>query len=77
MWIAIKDVEHEAFLEAEIEADHLSKSYQKHQERIGQLDRQNWVRQTLLYNCPVCNRIYWFRGPEGDIEVFVPEPPNT
>lgn len=73
-WVDIKDTDRKTFINAEAEANHLTKvSYEKNKERIAKLDQLTHAVHTLIYNCPVCNRIIWFRGEDGGFEVFTPE----
>ncbi|MBI3463029.1 MAG: hypothetical protein HY000_08225 [Planctomycetes bacterium] len=74
MWIAIKDADFEALLAAESESDRLSEHYEDNVARVTELDLFSCAMKTLIYNCPECNRIIWYRGTDGEFEVFVPEP---
>lgn len=73
LWIAVTDANYETFICAEAESNELSKEYDQNRERVTQLDRLICDMRTLLYNCPQCMRIYWFRGEDGQVEVFAPK----
>ena len=73
MWVAIKDSNYEKLIKAEAESGRLAEGYEQNQERVTELDRMVSDMQTYLYNCPACNRIYWYRGAPGELEVFLPE----
>jgi|GEM_PF-7127317 len=79
LWIAVKDADHEEFIKAEAEADQLSVEYELNKERVTALDQMTADMRTILYNCPRCDRLYWYRGADGKVEVFAPEPqsPST
>ncbi len=75
LWIAIQDADREWFVRAEAEAERLSDDYAQNREIVQELDEVACAIYTQIYNCPACNRLYWFRGEDGSCEVFAPESP--
>lgn len=73
MWVSIKDTDYEKLIDVEAEAHRLAKEYEQNQGRVAELDLTANDMQTYLYNCPVCNRIFWYRGARGEFKVFTPE----
>ena len=72
-WLAVKDTDRETYIQAVAETEELTKDYERNQERVTVLDQMTFAMDTQICNCPVCNRLYWFRGEDGEMEVFVPE----
>ena len=74
MWVVFKDADFEPLLFGESEAERLGAEYEQNQDRETELDQLTSEMKTPLYNCPACIRIIWYRGRDGESEVFVPEP---
>jgi uncharacterized protein with PIN domain len=71
----MRDGEDEELVRCETESQALLQKTSSSEipERVKELDRRVAEIRTLLYQCPSCERLFWYRGRGGEPEVFTRE----
>lgn len=69
LWIAFASDVEEAVFQKEIETHHLEKDFDAKRQPIHTNDLFVSEHRTLLYECPSCGGLTWYRGQIGHGEV--------
>src|SRR5688572_29592870 len=71
-WITVRDRDHEEFLNAEWERERLGRSEEgsTEWEELLRADSKALSMRTILYDCPQCGRLIWYRDEDGAARIY-------
>ncbi len=70
LWIAYSSSVEEDVIRREVDSSARESDFDANRQRILENDGFVAKHRTLIYECPSCHRLAWYRGNDGDIEWF-------